>query len=239
MARFSLEQVKEELNKLSLDYIDGEYKNLDSLINVECEKGHTFITSLRAARKGVFCPTCSDISKPNTNESLLNIPRKKGYRILALDNATHQTGFAIFENQELIEHGVKNSSKNKTALERITEMKQWLVSSIDVCEIDFIGLEGVQLQRGNPQTLITLAKLLGALEVAAFEKTGRNPSVVSASSWKSFSKIKGKNRQQQKENAQKMVKKLYGMVVSQDAADAILLGRYVSHQSRFGEENTW
>lgn len=239
MAKFSLEKVKQELEEIGLEYVNGEYLNLKSILTVRCHEGHEFLTSLAQARKGAPCPICFQYDNQDVLESKLETPPvKQGRRILAIDNATKKTGFAIFENGEYISGGVKTSAGNDSA-SKIAEMKQWLISMILLWEIDEVGLENVYYSNNNPQTLITLSKLLGVLENAVYELLHKPPVIVAAVTWKSHSGVKGKNRDQQKENAQKVVKARYGLAVSSDLADAILLGRYVCHETRFGEEIKW
>ena len=238
MARLTIEQVKQELKEVGLEYLDGEYLNLESIINVKCSEGHEFLTSLKQARRNADCPTCKLYKDINSTEIKMNKPSKKtGKRILAIDNATYKTGYAVFESGKYLVGGVKESEKG-SSVKRIADMKQWMISMIELWEVDIVGLENVQYQ-GNAQTLIVLSKLLGVLENTAYEITKTEPHIVSAATWKSHSNVKGAKRQQQKENAQKTVKARYGIAVSSDLADAILLGRYVCDQERFDNAVTW
>ena len=238
MARLSMDQIKTELEDAGLEYVSGEYSNLKSVLNVKCHEGHEFLTSIHQVRRGSPCPICFQYENMDILESKIEAPPvKKGKRVLAIDNATYKTGYAIFEDGKYIHGGVKQTKKNDTAV-RITEMKQWFVSMLLLWDIDVVGLENVQYQ-GNPQTLIVLAKLLGVLESAAYEITHKVPYIVPSVTWKSHSGVKGKNRDKQKENAQKVVKARYGITVSSDLADAILLGRYVCGEDKFGEPVKW
>ena len=238
MARLSLESVKKEIIELGYTYISGEYSNLKSVVIVKCHEGHENTTTLHDLRKKRPCPICSQFEVTDAEEQMMaKLPKKKGHRILALDNATNITGYAIFEEGKMIEYGIKKLDHDTAQNLRIAYMKQWFVSMLGVWNIDSVGLENVQYQ-GNAQTLITLSKLLGVLETTSLEYN-IEPYTVSSQTWKSFCKIKGKNRAQQKENAQRHVKEKYGFVVSQDAADAICLGEYVAAQERFGNEVSW
>lgn len=238
MARLTIEQVKEELKGVGLKYIGGEYTNLKSLLDVECPKGHAFLISLHKARTKADCPTCYQYDNMDAIESKIERPsEKKGVRVMAVDNATNTTGFAIFEDGNYIHGGIKKTTKNQS-VQKIAEMKQWFISMIELWEIDVVGLEGVQYQ-GNAQTLIILSKLLGVLENTSYEILRTEPYIVPAVTWKSHSGVKGKNRAQQKENAQRTVQARYGLKVSSDLADAMLLGRYVCYQERFGQTTSW
>ena len=85
-----------------------------------------------------------------------------------------------------------------------------------------VAIEDIQEQR-NVQTFKVLAQLQGALYVSIHKEFKIECDIISASTWKSFSQIRGKNRTEQKRNAQSFVEKTYGMRVTQDEADAILL----------------
>ncbi len=238
MARLSLDAVKKEISELGYTYSSGQYTNLKSVIVVKCSEGHENTTTLHDLRKKRPCPVCSQFIVTKEEEQMMaDLPKKKGYRILALDNATKITGYAIFEDGAMIHYGIKEISSDTAQNLRIAYMKQWFTSMLTVWDIDGVGLENVQYQ-GNAQTLITLSKLLGVLETTSIEYN-IDPYIVSSQTWKSFCKIKGKNRAQQKENAQNHIKTKYGLIVTQDAADAICLGEYVAAQERFGEEVSW
>jgi hypothetical protein len=60
-----------------------------------------------------------------------NTKKKKGeYRILALDQATHISGYAVFSNKELIDYG-SFEAIGEYDIERSAQIKQWLISLID------------------------------------------------------------------------------------------------------------
>ena len=230
MAKLSREKLVQELESLGYKYGNTAYENIDTPIILECSNGHEFIASLKEVRSKKFiCPTCDSYDKAEKREAGIEKPAPKmGVRVLGLDNATNKTGYAIFEDGKLLTYGVKTTSKDISTA-KMAELRQWFITMVKQWDIDYIGLENVQLQ-GNPQTLITLSKLLGVLQVTAYEMTHTEPYVVSAASWKSFAKIKGTQRQQQKQGAQDFVKEKFGFVATQDAADAICLTLYTVNQ---------
>lgn len=235
MAKLSDEKISEELSKIGFKYIKGIYKNLDTILTVECGNGHECLLSIRKARKGFECPTCKELEHALENEKEFDVLEKKKFpRILGIDGATKITGYAIVENKKLLTSGIKEE-KNECPIHRIAKMKQWLRSMIEVYEIDYVVIEDVYVSV-NKQTAILLAKLLGVLENTAYEQLGNKPLVVSASSWKSYCGVKGKNRFAQKEAAQNFVKKNFGLVASQDRVDAICIAWYGTYLTRFGEE---
>lgn len=240
MARKTHEEVVEELQSLGYKYVDGEYKNLDSPLEVVCNKNHETITTLKKLRRDPTCPICEMYSQIHLEEASVDVPppTKKGRRILALDNATKVVGYAIFEDGELISSGVKEVPESSNSTKRIASVKHWMVAIIKHWKIDVLGLEDVYYS-GNPQTCILLSKLLGVLENAGAELDLEVHTVLPGT-WRRYCNIKGRKRSVQKENAQRYVQKTHGVIASQDKADAICLGSYVlSKENRFGEIIKW
>ena len=61
-------------------------------------------------------------------------------RIWALDAATGTTGYAIFDNTELVNYGTYKTDSTKDITTRINSVKQWLRAMIEEINPDFIGL---------------------------------------------------------------------------------------------------
>ena len=96
---------------------------------------------------------------------------------------------------------------------------------IDKTRADRIVIENIQFQ-SNMATYRKLALLQGVL-ICLFSKIDIPYMVVESSRWKSFCGIKGRKRQEQKENTKIYVKAKFGIDVSDDIADAIAMGVYV------------
>lgn len=146
-------------------------------------------------------------------------------RLLALDQATIITGWSIFDNEELIDYG-KIENTYKDIDKRLFYIKQQVLLLIEKYNIDEVVIEDIQYQTNNVnnvQTFKALAELFGVL-VEAFVEKGIPYSAILASSWKSTLDIKGKNRQEQKKNAQIWVQNIYKIKVIQDIADSICIG---------------
>lgn len=84
-------------------------------------------------------------------------------KILALDQATHITGWAFSIDGKLILHGRLKAPSKKYS-------EDWMVDQIVTLmqdrKPDHLALEGVQLQ-DNPKTLITLAEFRGRIKERA------------------------------------------------------------------------
>jgi hypothetical protein len=66
-------------------------------------------------------------------------------RTLALDQASHITGWSIFDDQNLVRYGAF-SVADGDEIERFHKVKEWLISMINLWKPDIIGIEGIQYQ---------------------------------------------------------------------------------------------
>ena len=81
----------------------------------------------------------------------------------------------------------------------------------------------MQTQSNNVVTYRILSEILGVTEEYMVEKS-MPYEIVSSNTWKSKLEIKGKQRAEQKKNAQQYIINKYNKKVTQDEADAICLG---------------
>lgn len=237
MARILLQQIQQEAEQEQWKLLSEEYKNLKSELTFECPKKHRVITSYEKWRRNHACPICALEEKEKQAVDYIIPKGKDEYRILALDQATKTSGWAIFANGELIRHGMFMASDVREA-ERINEIKQWLWNMITVWKIDYVQLEDIQLQehkeagassdRIGVTTYKTLAHLQGVLENLLFSN-GVDYNIVSPSTWRNYCEIKGKNKTDKKKNAQIKVQNIYNIFVPLDEAEAICIGRYAAH----------
>lgn len=153
---------------------------------------------------------------------------------IGLDQATVVTGYSVYKNQELIAYG--KFSAEGDDFSRYSKQKANVLALIEYTKEKYpkeeikIMFEDIQMQQ-NKTTFKQLAQLQGALAVGVLEA---HPEIhfdfIYASQWKGFAKIKGKNRIEQKRNAQAKVLEIFDITATQDEADAIMIGYYVSHQ---------
>ena len=154
-------------------------------------------------------------------------------KLLSLDQASHTTGYAIFEDRKPIVISHFNA-KGKDIAERLVNIRQTILKLIADNEIDTVAFEDIQLQNNvlnNVQTFKVLAEVFGIIDELLTEKKIPHIAVL-ASSWKSTLSIKGKTRPEQKRNAQAYVEKTYGVKATQDESDAICIG------SHYAKKNT-
>jgi len=232
MARNYYENIVVELSELEWKLHSKSYKNLNTLMSMECPNGHIIEETLKKWRNKQHCPVCAE-----QNYLIFQVKptiRKAGVkRVLALDDSTTTTGWAIFDDKDLIAYGEYNAPSLEL-IDRIMTVEDWLISMINNWNPNIIALEDIQMQK-NVQLFKALAKLQGVLEICIKRKKIQY-YIVHSQTWKAYCKIIGKNRTDQKKSAQLIVSKLYKIKVSKDESDAICIGKYVAE--KFIKNNT-
>lgn len=152
-------------------------------------------------------------------------------RLLALDQASVTTGWAVFEDGKLLHYGAFTYDDDNfgTRLVKIVDKIDVLIRQY---EIDEIAIEDIQLQGKDIQNVKVyraLAEVRGVLE-EYFTRWSKKYQVISSNTWKSALGIKGADRKTQKKNAQEYVVNTYGLKVSQDIADAICIGTSIEKE---------
>ena len=112
------------------------------------------------------------------------------------------------------------------------EIKNWLIQIIQQWKPDIVGIEGIQLQQLNNKnvgvtTYQTLARLQGILMATCVEQN-TTYKVCPPATWRSHCGVKGRTRADRKKSMQMKVKDWFDISVSDDVADAIGIGKYVS-----------
>lgn len=144
--------------------------------------------------------------------------------ILALDQASRTSGYAVFQEGSLIASGTFTYDDDDFSL-RLVKIRNKVDSLIEQYNINKILLEDIQLQgqTNNVTTYKALAEVLGVLEELARERKIPH-ELIHSSTWKSELNIKGRDRATQKRNAQAFVATVYNKKVTQDESDAICIG---------------
>jgi len=199
------------------------YKTLDSELKLQCSKGHEIITNFRNARDDRFkCLACEGKSSLGTLMFSKEPPKKNGKRVVALDNATQNVGVAVFDNGKLV-HQELRSFAGET-VDRMIQNRHFITDVVvKSWEADIVILEDIQMQN-NVKLFKTLAMLSGAAQTA-LKECGVPYELVLSTVWRSHYMINGK-RIADKTQAIDNVYSMYGIVVQDDVAEAILLGKY-------------
>ena len=227
MARLSQEEIENLLNEKGFKIIDiSQYKNLKSDILIECEKGHKIQTNLETFRKSSFyCPSCLGNDTNNIQDT---IPEKQEgvYRIIALDQASHKIGLSIYDDGKLVYYNlIEVIGDFEIRVCKIFKMLNETI--IPFWKPDFLSFEDIQLQNDNVSTFKMLSMVLGVCELAA-TLHGIPHTETLNTVWQQKFNIKGGRRNQQKREVMHKVKEIYGIDVTDDVADAILLGNFTA-----------
>ena len=229
--KIKIEDIREELKKDGWILISDKYENLDSELVFECNEGHRVFSSWKKLRHKRECPICKNNKYKEQDTSV--VPKKpKIKRVLGLDQATYINGWSIFDGKELVKYGLFETNANE-AIERAEDVKNWLINMINNWRPDLVALEGIQFQNNlgshsiGVTTFEALARFQGILMMACREL--KIPfEICHTQTWRSYCGVKGKTRADKKKSAQLIVKSLYDISVTNDAADAILIGKYAS-----------
>lgn len=226
MARITLDSIREELAQDNWQVISTEYKNLDTEMEFKCAEGHTVFAPYKQIRTKRECPICKANKFKNISEEVK--PKKKGaQRTLALDQASHITGYSIFDGKELVTYGTF-TTKGDDEMARLHEVNMWLISQIQNWQPDIIGIEGIQYQQtAGVTTFQTLGRLQGILMETCVQ-AGIPFKICATNTWRAHCGVKGKTRTDKKRSMQLLVKQWFDVTVSDDCADAIGIGKFVS-----------
>ena len=226
MAKIKIETIAEELAADGWQVLSTEYQNLDTEMEFLCSEGHKVYAPWKKIRSKRDCPVC----RQNQFKQNLNVikPKMKGEnRILALDQASHITGYSIFDGPNLVSYGTFEAKETDEA-KRFHEIRLWLISMVENWQCDIIGIEGIQYQQTmGVTTFQTLARLQGVLMDLCVELN--IPYVICpTNTWRAHCGVKGTKRTDKKRSMQLLVKDWYDVTVSDDIADAVGIGKYVT-----------
>lgn len=160
-------------------------------------------------------------------------------RILAFDQSTVITGYAIFDNEVLVSHGVIDIHRESDLLVRAQQMWLEIDNLIGVVQPDVIVYEGVALQN-NAQVLIKLGNLQGHIMASAWRANIPFVSYL-PTTWRKqlgFHQGKGVKRSELKRMAVARVEETYGIHVREDEAEAVAIGlAYINEQKEINEDD--
>lgn len=148
-------------------------------------------------------------------------------KLLALDQASNTTGWAIFDDNKLMAYGHFVTTQTDLG-EKLYEIRNFVQEWVKKYDIDEVIFEDVQLQDNvgnNVKTFKILAEVFGVIDEVLTELSVPHSAVL-APVWKAKVGIKGRYRAEQKKNAQQYVNNLYSISATSDEADAICIGIY-------------
>lgn len=148
-------------------------------------------------------------------------------KYLALDQALQTSGWAVYDNNKLLNYGFFKTHNTIPIEERLAEIFTELTKLFEKYDFNYVFFEDIQKQQ-NIETYKKLCYVHAAVMLwCYFEQI--QFSILSPSHWRSIIKDKykinfGKVRTDQKAAAQKFVKEHFDIQASEDECDAICLG---------------
>ena len=159
------------------------------------------------------------------------IVKKKGWRkllskiLIALDESTTCTGYAVFNDSELIKHGLF-ALKSKDVLERVSYIMEEIEKLIKTYKPDNMVIEDVQITM-NAATAKSLLGLQFMIEVYA-HRNNISCETYRTTKWRKIlglSNSRSLDRKAKKQETIDYVKDKYGIdVLKDDESDAIAIG---------------
>lgn len=230
MSKIKIDDIRKAAIEHDWVLISEEYKNLDSELVFKCNEEHKIYLPYKKVRNKWECPICKQNQYNNFSNEI--IPKKKStWRTIGLDQATHITGYSIFDNEQLIHAGYFETTA-EDEISRDIEIKNWLIQLIQNWKPDMIAMEGIQLQQFNDKTIgVTTYQILARLQgilMAACSELKINYTIIPPATWRAHCQVKGRTRVDRKRSMQNKVKEWFDITVSDDVADAIGIGKCAS-----------
>lgn len=230
MSKIKVEDIRKAAIENGWKLISTEYKNLSTELTFICNEGHEINIPYKKVRDKWECPLCKANKYYNFSEEVK--PKSKGVqRAIGLDQATHITGYSIFDNEELVYAGTFEATA-EDEIARDVQIQNWLIQLIHNWKPDVVGLEGIQLQQFNDKmvgvtTYQTLARLQGILMATCYDLKV-DYMICPPATWRNHSGVKGRSRADKKRSMQNKIKEWFDITVSDDVADAIGIGKYIN-----------
>lgn len=154
--------------------------------------------------------------------------------ILALDQSSRTTGWAVFKDEQLYTYGhfTLTDSCEGVRLHKLREKVAELIMDYDIQELVFedIYMDGQHIN--NVSTFKKLAEVFGVVwELGLSLEMPTTP--VLAGTWRSGLGIKGRTRPEQKRAAKEYVLNTYNKKATEDECDAICIGAHYIKNSDY------
>lgn len=144
-------------------------------------------------------------------------------RILSIDSSTTSTGWCVYENKP-IKYGCICPNKTLEYIDRVIYILKELDALKLKYEPEIIIIEQLAVTR-NAKTAQMLAGLQVAIEVM-FRQEEYLVIEARPSEWRKYCNIKGKKREELKQNAVNYIKNKYNIEVNDDTAESICIVEY-------------
>lgn len=164
-------------------------------------------------------------------------PLSTHMKIIAFDQATKVTGYAVITDGQLSRHGTINVKASLDILSRMFMMTRMIRDLIYEERPDAVFFEGVEAVR-NERTMICLANLQGMCLYGVHE-AGYVASTLDVTAWRhslGFAVGRGVKRADNKAEAVRYVRDTYGVECGDDEAEAICIATVAWNKSLDSKE---
>ena len=155
--------------------------------------------------------------------------------LLALDQASKTTGWAIYEDSQL-KAWDKFTFEDEDFGRRLLKIRNKVIGLIQEYNVTEVAIEDIQMQNSIGNNVVTyraLAEVRGVLE-ELFTELNIPYQIVFSGTWKSALGIKGARSAEQKRAAQAYVLETHNIKAIQDTCDAICIGDYINSIQKNG-----
>lgn len=151
----------------------------------------------------------------------------KKIKVLAIDQASVNSAYSVWEDSELIFYDVISADKKIKSHLRLRQMTLHIFEIIKQHSPDYVVFEDCQLQAGNAATFQILCQLQGMIMDNLYNMNIKF-DIVRPSVWKSYLGVAKGKRDVQKANTLKKIEEIYKIDLygNDDMADAIGIGHY-------------
>lgn len=143
-------------------------------------------------------------------------------KLLAFDQSTTKSGYAVYQDKCLANYGLIDYSKENG---KEILMQKTICNMIEQISPDCVVIEDVALQT-NPSVLILLSRLQGAI-IQTCSKNNITCFIIKPTEWRKkleFKQGKGVKRKDLKIQAKDLVLNHFDLTVTEDVAEAICIG---------------
>ena len=157
-------------------------------------------------------------------------------RVLALDQASRTSGWAVFDEGKLVTYGKFTADQADVGdrLHFIRMRVSWLIDDYDIDEVVFEDIQLQDMAGGKEvgiKTFKILAEVFGVIYELLTEMKIKNAAVAPIV-WKATFKIAGKGRSQEMKMAKAHIQSTFGLAWTEDEADAACIGlHYLKKQT--------
>ncbi len=162
--------------------------------------------------------------------------------MISLDTSSTSTGYALFVDGSLVDHGTFKTPKKLEGEKKIEWMCSSIISYLKANTPDIVIVEKTAVDR-NIKTLRILSEIVGCVRGASYTIQSEFWEYA-PSEWRKLctepfesSNVPANKRDDWKRWSKERVKSLFALEVNDDCADAILLG--LAHINQFNEQELY